>query len=197
MKREAIFTALDAILKSKVEHSTLNSLVRVNAFVEEFQELNNTLYNEISDDKSDREKIFKSCKNYQRRKINRVNYKYAEINAAAFYIDAENLSMELTKLINKVPRKIKREQLKSRFYIVEGDVGIIRSVKRSKLFLFILTKVPTQIGNLIRKAFNKRQKKNKYWRYSIPFRKLIAFQIENNFIYRHCISMLKSKNLIY
>lgn len=178
MKSGKVATVLDSIIVQYFYQQINTANNGIISFLDEFQKINKQLINELEHAKNDPDKIFNAAKDYQQWKLEKINLKYAQLNEPFYPLDLEALKAELDNFLKTISRKKLLLQGETRFHTSKSDQFSIRLVKNFKLFFYKISILPLKTGNLVRKIFKKETKKIRYWKYTLPYRKLVSYQIE-------------------
>ena len=180
MSKNRILSPLKEIISHQIIGICEKKNAELGSFLENFQQLNNELIHTLeATPNTEKQTIFNISKKYQERKIEKFNNYYAIKGDSIYSLDLDVFRFDVKKIIQSLPKYKTQEQSKNRFYISASDSRFVRSGKIFKLFLYKTSVLPLKMLNFSRKLFKKEVKRIPFWKYSIPYRSLAAYQIEN------------------
>ena len=178
MKSGKVATVLDNIFDQYFYQEINTANHGIISFLDEFQKINNQLIDTLEHAKRDPYKVFNAAKDYQQWKLEGINLKYTQLNVPFYPLEIDRLKTEIENFLKTIPKKKVNLQSESRFHASAGDHLSIKLAKQFKFLFYKISILPLKTANLVRKVFKKEIKKIRYWKYTIPYRKLVSYQIE-------------------
>ncbi len=152
----------------------------IEAIILDFQAKNDLLVKELNESVMNNDNaLFEIAKKYQHWKSDKFKTLFDNKDTPILPIDFKAYRRQLSQLVDSEDEYKVKEQKKARFYSSSHDPATIRLLKTTKRFFYKISIIPSRLANGFRKLFRKKEKKIKYWKYSVPWRALIAFHTEN------------------
>ena len=179
MTTNRLSSALFEILEDQEINPISIKSKEIEVFIEDIQSLNKRLLDELKKAKLEqRGQIFEVAKNYQHWKLDTFKDVYCEKDKPFIPIDLESYRSKILGFLKSQPNHKRKEQNKARFYSIKDDRGWVKRLKFLKRQSYQVSILPNNFTNFIRKIFKKERRKIKYWKYTIPYRKLVSYQTE-------------------
>lgn len=178
MDSEQLSKLLKELLKEQIIDACQQHASTLTEVVNTMWQQNELLRSQLTAAK-DANTFFELAKNYQHQKIDHFNRVFNHKDVPFIPIDWNVYRQTIKGIILQNPQTRILEQAKERFYSQPGDSGLMRMLKWFKRLFYNISTIPKKFTDFFRKLFRKRIRRTEFWKYRLPWQRLLEYELEN------------------